>query len=232
VQILQESTDGVFSRVTDGLIGGLIALAFTALLPRNPIRLSRKDANALFEAFKATLADIRSVLVNTDTALADDALERIRNTQPLVDNWGNSLESASAISRISPFYRWARKEIAGQQKLFEGMDLATRNLRVVARRVDYLVRDQKPREQLAELVAKFAIAVDLLESSIEDFSVSQKARKYLTKLAVELDPGRFDPAPTVSELAVLMQFRPMFIDLCQAALIDPDRAREMLPKVD
>lgn len=232
VQLLQEPTGGVFARAIDGLIGGLVALLFTAMLPRNPIKLARNDAAKLFEVFIQTLAVMKSVLAKPDIALADEALEKIRATQPLVDNWRGSLESAAAISRISPFYRWAQKEVRDQSLVLEGMDLATRNLRVVTRRVDFLVRDLKPRPQLAELIEKIITAVRLIESSGDDFSVSQKARKYLTKLLKELDPKRFEPELTLSEAAVLMQFRPLAIDLCHAAGVDARKARELLPKVD
>lgn len=232
VQLLQEPTGGVFARAIDGVIGGLVALIFTAMLPRNPIKLARNDAAKLFEIFGETLSVMRMVLAKPDVVIADQALEKIRATQPLVDNWRGSLESAAAISRISPFYRWAQKEVRDQGLVLEGMDLATRNLRVVTRRVDYLVRDLKPRPQLAELIEKIITAVKLIESSGDDFSVSQKARKYLPKLIKELDPKRFEPALTLSEAAVLMQFRPLVIDLCHASGLDGVKARDLLPRVD
>lgn len=232
VQLLQEPTGGVFSRAIDGIVGGVIALAFTALFPRNPVRLARSDARELFKAFKQTLGDIESVLRSPDAALADLALERIRKTQPLLDNWRSALESAAAISKISPFFRWAAKEIAAQRLVLEGMDLATRNLRVVARRVDYLSRDGKPRPELAALAAKVLIAVELIETSADDFSIAQKARKYLSRLIKELHPKNFSAELTISETSVLMQFRPMVVDLCEAAGIDGEAARKLLPQVD
>jgi uncharacterized membrane protein YgaE (UPF0421/DUF939 family) len=117
VQLLDAPTGGDFARVIDGLIGGLVALAFTALAPRNPIRLARADSRLLFTSFKETLAKLREVLLTADKATADLALENIRQTQPLVDNWKSSLESAAAIAKVSPFYRWAQKEIADQTVL-------------------------------------------------------------------------------------------------------------------
>ena len=232
VQLLQEPTGGVFARALDGIVGGLVALAFTAMLPRNPIKLARQDASKLFVVFSQTLSLIQSVLAKPDIDLADQALEKIRATQPLVDNWRGSMESAAAITKISPFYRWAQKEVRDQALVLEGMDLATRNLRVVARRVDYLVRDLKPRPQLAELTSKIVTAVQLIESSADDFSVAQKARKYLTKLIKELDPKRFEPELTLSEAAVLMQYRPLVVDLCHAAGVAGTKARDLLPRVD
>jgi uncharacterized membrane protein YgaE (UPF0421/DUF939 family) len=231
VQLMEAPTGGDFTRVIDGLIGGLVALAFTALVPRNPIRLARADSRLLFATVKETLAKLREVLLTTDKLTADIALENIRQTQPLVDNWRSSLESAAAIARVSPFYRWAQKEIADQRVLFAGLDLATRNLRVITRRIDYLLEDQKPRPELAALIAKTLIAVDLLEQSLDDFSLRAKSQKYLSKLIRALDPKTIGDAG-LSDLVVFMQIRPMVVDLAIAAGVEAEQARKLLPKVD
>ena len=231
VQLLEAPTGGDFARVIDGLIGGLVALAFTALVPRNPIRLARADSRLLFATVKETLAKLREVLLTTDKLTADIALENIRQTQPLIDNWRSSLESAAAIARVSPFYRWAQKEIADQRVLFAGLDLATRNLRVITRRIDYLLEDQKPRPELASVMAKTLIAVDLLEQSLDDFSLRAKSQKYLSKLIRALDPKTIGDAG-LSDLVVFMQIRPMVVDLAIAAGVEAEQARKLLPKVD
>jgi uncharacterized membrane protein YgaE (UPF0421/DUF939 family) len=231
VQLLEAPTGGDFARVIDGLIGGLVALAFTALVPRNPIRLARADSRLLFATVKETLAKLREVLLTTDKLTADIALENIRQTQPLVDNWRSSLESAAAIARVSPFYRWAQKEIADQRVLFAGLDLATRNLRVITRRIDYLLDDQKPRPELAAVIGKTLIAVEILEQSLDDFSLRAKSQKYLSKLIRALDPKTIGDAG-LSDKVVFMQIRPMVVDLAIAAGVEPEQARKLLPKVD
>ena len=231
VQLLDAPTGGDFARVIDGLVGGLVALAFTALAPRNPIRLARADSRLLFHSFKETLAKLREVLLTTDKATADLALENIRQTQPLVDNWKSSLESAAAIAKISPFYRWAQKEIADQTVLFYGMDLATRNLRVITRRIDYVLSDQRPRPELAALISKALIAVDLLEQSLDDFSLRAKAQKYLEKLLKQLDPASI-AASGLSDQVIFVQLRPMLVDLAVASGVEPQQALKLLPHVD
>ena len=231
VQLLDAPTGGDFARVIDGLIGGLVALAFTALVPRNPIRLARADSRLLFATIKETLAKLREVLLTTDKLTADLALENIRQTQPLIDNWKSSLESAAAIAKVSPFYRWAQKEIDDQKVLFAGLDLATRNLRVITRRIDYVLQDQKPRPELAAVISKALIAVDLLEQSLDDFSLRAKAQKYLLKLIRQLDPKTIEGAG-LSDQVVFMQIRPMIVDLAIAAGVEAEQARKLLPKVD
>lgn len=232
VQLLQAPADGVFSRSIDGLLGGLVALAFTALVPRNPVKLVRKDAKALFAVFRSTLSDLQAVLQKPDVARADLALEKIRNTQPLIDAWREGLDSALAISKISPNYRWARQELTEQQRVWNGMDHATRNLRVLTRRADFLIRDGKSRAELAKLFALVQKAVELVENSILDFSAAQTARKFLKRNAASLTPAKLKTKLTISEVALLMQIRPLWVDLCVAAGMDSQEARGLLPDVD
>ena len=63
------------------------------------------------------------------------------------------------------------------------------------------------------------------ESKSEILFCAAPARCYL-------DPKTFDPPLTTSESAVLMQVRPLFIDLAIAAGIQPSQARALLPYVD
>jgi hypothetical protein len=132
---------------------------------------------------------------------------------------------------VSPFYRWAQKEIADQRILFTGLDLATRNLRVITRRIDYVLQDQKPRPELAAVISKALIAVDLLEQSLDDFSLRAKAQKYLLKLIRQLDPKTIGDSG-LSDQVVFMQIRPMIVDLAIAAGVEAEQARKLLPKVD
>ena len=138
---------------------------------------------------------------------------------------------AAPVVELIGEYRRAQKEIADQRVLFAGLDLATRNLRVITRRIDYLLDDQKPRPELAAVIAKTLIAVELLEQSLDDFSLRAKSQKYLSKLIRALDPKTIGDAG-LSDQVVFMQIRPMVVDLAIAAGVEPEQARKLLPKVD
>lgn len=232
VQLLPEPVGGVFARAIDGTLGGVIALTFTALIPRNPIKLARSDARDLFQVFDTTLNNLVSVLTKPDIKTADETLDLIRGTQPLLDRWLLSLQSAEAIANVSPFYRWARKDVSDQLSLQRGMDLATRNLRVLTRRVDYLVRDGKPRPALAQVLEQLRLASLLLGQSVIDFSVTQHAKRDLLKSVRLLTPNAVNANLTLTEAAVLLQLRPLWVDLAMAAGLPGDEARARLPKVE
>ena len=95
-----------------------------------------------------------------------------------------------------------------------------------------MVLSGKSHTALAEVVGKLIIGVELLEGTSEDFSLAQKARKYLRKLGPTLTPEAFSPPLTLSEVSVLMQIRPMFVDLAVATGLEQADAVQLLPLVD
>ena len=92
VQLLQVPTGGSFTRTVDGLVGGAVALVVTALIPRDPRGLARKDAAKLFEVFIESLEALRTATRDVDIKVADETLKKVRRTQPLIDNWRMSLD--------------------------------------------------------------------------------------------------------------------------------------------
>jgi len=222
---------GPFMRSVDGLIGAGISLAATALIPRDPRGLAKNDAEKLFDVFLDSLSSIRAALRSTDVASADATLITIRRTQPLLDNWRMSLDSAIAISRISPFLRKHQGELQGQTRLLRGMDLATRNLRVVVRRIDFLIRDGQARPYLADLLEQIEDATRVLLQSFEDPERQQDAQDLYVGIIHQLDPKKFGIADQLREASVLLLLRPLLVDLLCAAGMSEDEARAELPAI-
>ncbi|MFM6962807.1 MAG: FUSC family protein [Micrococcales bacterium] len=231
VQLLAAPPGGVFVRSLDGLIGGLTALLVTALIPRDPRGAAIKDADRLFDVFLDSLRALRVALQNSDFKVADEALSRVRRSQPLIDNWRMSLDSAIAISRISPFLRKYKDDLGGQVRLLRGMDLATRNLRVVVRRIDFLLRDKQPRPYLAELVEQIFIGTMSLAEGLENPAKLEAAQQQYLDVIHQLDPKRFGIADELREASVLLLLRPLLVDLLCASGMSEDEARDELPKV-
>ncbi len=231
VQVLPAPAGGVFVRTIDGLIGGLLAIIVTALIPRDPRGLARTDANKLFDFFIESLDSLRLALRDVNIQVADAALKKVRRSQPLIDNWKMSLDSAVAISRISPFLNKYRDELKGQVRLMRGMDLATRNLRVVIRRVDFLLKDGIARAYLADLCDQLHTAVSLMREGLADPEALENAQLELVEIVRQLDPKRFGIADQIREASVLLLLRPLVVDLLCATGMSEDEARAELPEV-
>ncbi|WP_165065904.1 FUSC family protein [Marisediminicola senii] len=231
VMVLPAPDGGPFLRSVDGLIGGTLALIVTAVIPRDPRRLVRRDAKRLFEAFINALDSVQVALDTADEPAADRALEKLRATQPTIDAWESALDSATAIARISPFHRRRVPELEGHARVLRGMDLATRNLRVISRRIDFLVRDGRHRPELGSLVGRLATSVRLLGDSLDDPLLGDTVRVGLVSIAERLTPESVEHDDAVIDSAVILMFRPLLVDLMTAAGMSEERARQTLPDV-
>ena len=231
VQILPERDGGVFLRTLDGLIGGVMALLVTALIPRDPRGIARSDANKLFDFFTETLQSLRLALRDANKSLSNQALKNARASQPLIDNWRMSLDSALSISRISPFLMKHKSELRKQRGLMRAMDLATRNLRVIVRRVNFLLKDDVARPYLADLCEQIAEAVTNIQEGLSEHEELELAREQLLEIIKQLDPKKFGIADQIREASVLLLLRPLLVDLLCATGMTEDAARAELPEV-
>ncbi|MFT4028485.1 MAG: FUSC family protein [Protaetiibacter sp.] len=231
VVMLPDPDGGPFTRSLDGLVGGVVALLATALIPRDPRRTAARDGRTLFSVLCESLGSLVDALETADPAAAELALTRLRRTQPLIDAWATSLDSAVSIARISPWVHRHLPELRRGTRVLRGADLATRHLRTIARRIEFLVRDGRARPELAGLVSQLATGLRLLGSEQGDLELAGAARAELARLAARLDPAEVLPGAPVTDVAVLLLIRPLVVDLLDASGLDPEAARALLPPV-
>ncbi len=229
VVLLPEPEGGVFTRSLDGLIGGVVALAVTALIPRDPRRAAVRDARALFSIFSESLAGLGEALAHADHGAAELALERLRRTQQYVDEWRTSLTSARSIANISPWLRRQRPELQMHERILAGADLTTRHLRSIARRTIVLVEDGAPRPELAGIIAELAHGIDLLGRQVQDRDLTGASRSVFEDLARRLDPVHLAAGDGLRAEVVVVLLRPLVVDLLVAGGMDVDAARALLP---
>jgi uncharacterized membrane protein YgaE (UPF0421/DUF939 family) len=220
-----------WNRLIDGIVGGIAALLVTALIPRNPRRSAIHHGEELFRAVDSTADTLVRALRRGDRLRAERGLEKARALQPLVDSWRATLESGLAISRISPFLRRQRFDLARHERIRQAMDLATRNLRVVARRVVYLCDDGTARPVAAEMLSEIMRAADVLRGSLSDISLEPVAREALRAVAGRLDPGVLIPGAGLGDQNLIAAMRPLVVDLLVATGMQPVDARACVPRI-
>lgn len=231
VVILPIPDGGPFGRTLDAAIGGAIALLVTALIPRNPRGAATRDRKTLFSAIDQGLVSVVECLRDADSAAGELGLARLRATQVMVNSWTTTLDSAIAISRISPFLRPRLPELQRDARVLTAADLTTRHLRSVARRVEFLVRDGVERPALAELISQFQTGIRLLNEELDDPQLAGASRSVISDLARRLDPSVVVPDAPVTDAAVLLMLRPLAVDLLVGSGMPIDEARAVLPEV-
>jgi len=220
-----------FTRLLDGIAGGVLAVLVTALLPRDPQAHALRDAKAYFAAFDAAAARLVAALRRGDRLRAESGLEKARALEAVGTVWRDSLESGRSIARVSPFLQGRRAELERHALILNQMDLVTRSLRVVARRVVYLTDDRQPLPVVADTLADIAAAAALVGASIDDPAQRPAARDAVRAIAQRLDPAALLPGAPLGQHALLSALRPMVVDLLIATGMSPAEARAVIPRI-
>jgi uncharacterized membrane protein YgaE (UPF0421/DUF939 family) len=135
VATIQPPTSGItFARFLDALAGGATALIVSALvLPDNPVRIVRRAARPLLNELAATLDDVAEAILARDRGLADAALQRARAIDELSGRFEEAVRVSLQTARFAPPRRRFRSEIEEYAETARRLDLAVRNIRVLAR---------------------------------------------------------------------------------------------------
>lgn len=231
VVIVPDPSGMAFTRSLDAIVAGVVALLATALIPRNPNRDASRERRRLFAAVGEGTASVVDCLRDADEAAGELGLTRLRRTQPHIDAWTTSLESAIAVAKISPFLRARLPELHRDVRFLAAAELASRHLRTLARRAEFLVRDGVKRPALAEIVARLATGLRLIGEEADDPQVSGAARSLLTDAARQLDPSIIVPDGHVTDQAMVLMLRPLAVDLLVGTGMPIEEARALLPEV-
>lgn len=229
VLLMPAPEGGVFLRSIDALVAGAVALAVTALIPRDPRRIAERDARRMVSAMLESLDSLVTALREAHEPAASLALERLRRTQKHLDAWGESQESAIAIARISPFLRRHLPTLRHQAQVLSGLDLASRHLRVIARRISFLVRDGVHRPVLADLFERIHGGIELLGQSLREPERALDARAQFVAIMPLLDPAVTLPGAAVNSSILVHLLRPLVVDLLVATGMPAAEARALLP---
>ena len=238
VVLLPAPAGGPFTRSIDAIVGGLFALLFTVLVPKDPRREPRKDVQKLLHELAEVLRDGASALTNSDSTEAWHALVRGRNCQPLVDAMRQSLRASGEVATLAPAYRRHRDEIDRLEQSLDYIDLALRNSRVFARRltsaINHAALSDEATENIAEVLQETAAAIDELSLGLAEMHEGVRrahlrtSRLELTEIAGRLHPRMLDVQRLEGE-TVVMLFRPLMVDLLEATGMDSKEARDILP---
>ncbi|WP_394940566.1 aromatic acid exporter family protein [Psychromicrobium sp. YIM B11713] len=240
VILLPLPTGGPFSRSLDAVVGGCFALIITLLTPRDPRKEPQQDVRKLLTELSEILRGCAEALLASDSTVAWHALVRARSAQPLIDQMRVTLRSSGEMTNISPAYRRYRGEIISLQDSLEHLDYAMRNARVFTRRLTSAINNAALSDSavqgIAQLLEDSANAVDLLALGLSERDATASAvnlhyaRAELVAIAEALHPKLLGIQRLEGE-TVVMLFRPLLVDLLEAAGMETEEAKHALPKV-
>ncbi|MBW0106799.1 aromatic acid exporter family protein [Pseudonocardia sp. KRD291] len=229
--LLPPGETGGIDRCVDALIGGAAGILVAAVIPINPIRIVRREARRALDELVAVLHEVATALRDDDREAASKALDRARDTQPMIDELRAAVRSASEVASVSPLRRPRRRMLQRYRELAERTDYAMRNLRVLTRRALTALEDGEPVPSgLADTVGELGTAVGALIGELGVDGDRRRARGAILDVVrhaavLAEDPGnRRGPSAAV----LVAQVRSIAIDLLQATGLDRAEAQRAL----
>ncbi len=228
VATLQPPTNGIYwGRFVDALVGGALGLLVTALIPVDPLALARRALAPLLRELAATVEDVAAALAARDAAAAGSALERARAADAAA--FHAAVLAGSETARIAP-QRWrARGELAAYAIADPMLDLAARDVRVLARgSIRPLELGEPIPPELLEALRRLADAFRSLEPALGrpgDRDARAAARDAALRAAA-VATRALEHTGNLSISVLVGQVRSTATDLLRCLGLDPREARD------
>jgi uncharacterized membrane protein YccC len=230
VATLQPPTDGVtFTRFLDSLAGATIALIVNALLlPADPVALVRRAAGPLLEELAATLDDVARAILERDRDLAEGALARARGIDELSGRFIDAVIASREMTRFAPPRRRLRGRVETYADVARQVDLAVRNVRVLARGAIRAVRlDENVPPPVADAVRELGAAVRALADALDGRGGMERVREHASSAAATATQV-LENTGNLSVSVIVGQVRSTATDLLVGSGIDADEAAQQI----
>ncbi|MBB2985145.1 FUSC family protein [Terracoccus luteus] len=228
VAALVASPGQAFTRWTDALIGGAVALVAATVVPQAPLRRPRVAAAEVVRKIAELLRRASASATDRDVDEAAEVLASARGTESLLRGLREAADEGLAVVRSSPFSRHHAARVRSMADLVEPLDRAMRSTRVLVRRVTIAVgRDEALPPGYTHAIEALADATDVAGRLLSENGSPEGARPSMlvaARLVAEL--------PRSGDLAVetvLAQLRSLVVDLLQVTGLEIDAATEAVP---
>jgi uncharacterized membrane protein YgaE (UPF0421/DUF939 family) len=229
VVTLQPPDHGIdFTRAIDALVGGVAAFLVSSIVPARPLVRVRRVAERLIPELAATIDDVAAAVRSRDMGRAEAALERARAMNALTVAFRDEVQVGYQTSRMSPSGRVSRDQLAEYREAAAQLDLAVRNVRVLARGLTRAIGlgDAVP-PALGDALDDLALAVRGLGDRLERGDGQEEARAAALRAA-----GRatlvLEETGNMSVSVLVGQIRSTAVDLLQALGLDREQGLEQV----
>jgi uncharacterized membrane protein YgaE (UPF0421/DUF939 family) len=230
VVTLQPPTSGLsFTRAADALIGCGVALVLNFVIaPIDPLELVRREAKPVLDQLAGVLDDIAKAMRERDRELAVAALRRARDIDASTQKFLEALTIGRETAAAAPARRGQRGPLAVYSEAGGQIDLAVRNVRVLARGVVRAIEtgDAVP-PQVADALAELRDAVVALADWMEDPTKAAAVVEPAVQAAVHAS-AVLEMTTNLSVSVIVGQIRSTAVDLLRTTGMDPEEARRRI----
>jgi uncharacterized membrane protein YgaE (UPF0421/DUF939 family) len=212
------------NRVLDSLVGGMVGLLVTVVLPFNALTRVQQDAGRALELLSEALMAGAEALERSHAGRARQSLDALFGAEAEYERFRDSLALGEEQAAAAPL-RWSsRSHVQRYVDAAVHIERANRNARVMQVWIVTVLRDKEPvgeaMPQSLELLAK---AVATLRSELLHDTEPRKTREQICDALREIRAAYRDEVGFAGSV-VLAQVRGAAVDLLIAAGLTPDEA--------
>jgi uncharacterized membrane protein YgaE (UPF0421/DUF939 family) len=216
-------------RFIDAIIGGAVGLLVMSLvLPHNPLSRVRRAAGETLTQLADAVGLAAGALRAGDAERARRALRLLRAGEAHHQDLADSLTIGKEAATLSPL-QWRQRPALGRYlSAAVHIERATRNIRVLARRVAWVVGSGEPvPQELAASLDALALAVRTLRDELETGREPTVARERAVA-AVRVASDAYEAGVAFSGSVVVAQVRSAVVDLLRATGLPEDQADRLV----
>jgi hypothetical protein len=227
--MLDPSTSGWSpDRFMDALLGAGVALGVRAVFPSDPRHIVERAAHPIFDDLVGALEETAAALRAGNLEMAERALQKARGIDGRMEAFREALDAGYDTVRLSPPRRRALGQLGLYATAADQLDLAVRNVRVLARAAATTVREGGAvPEDLCETILDLARAVETLSAYIEEPEHPVETRRFALQAAGRATAVLEERSDLRTSMLV-GQVRSTAVDLLRASGMDSTEALEAL----
>jgi len=217
-----------FTRWSDAVVGGLVALVAATLVPAAPLRRPREQAAKVVRKIAELLRASGEVMIDGEARRGMALLADARTTDSLIRELQDAADEGMAVVESSPFRIRHRPGIRRMADLVEPLDRALRSTRVLVRQTAVAAYHGREVPKSYSLLAiDLADAADRVADELEANRMAVDAREAL--LAVGEASGLVERASEMTAETLLVQLRSVTVDLLLLTGMTQIESTEALP---
>ncbi len=228
VSTLIPDTGAAFTRWTDALVGGAVALVAATAVPAAPLRRPREQAAVVMRKISALLRAAGEVMVDGEVDRALALLADARSTDHLIRELQDAADEGLSVVASSPFRVRHKGNLRRMVELVDPLDRTLRSTRVLVRQTAVAAYHRRPVPSSYSLLAlDLADAADQVADELSADRMAVGAQPAL--LEIGNATGLVERTDELAAEVVLAQIRSVVVDLLMLTGLGQMESTDALP---
>jgi uncharacterized membrane protein YgaE (UPF0421/DUF939 family) len=214
------------ARFLDSLLGGVIGLVVTSVLPASPGRTVHRAAAYLLGEIAATIDDVATALERRDPEPAERAWTRASEIDP--DVLRDAVAAGRETLRLAPWLRGTRAQFARYARAATQIDNAVTSVEALSRgAVRAIAQGDNVPPPVAEALRELGDAVRRLEGTLDEGGDETAVREPALRAAARATLV-LEQTANLSVSLIVVQVRSTAVDLLRGSGLDRDEAERQV----